>query len=241
MTTEEVQKLVTRLNRTHAPASVRKVVYVLARLFRDAVGTKIVRSPVDGIVLPRIRKSAKETLDRVEVAKLADAMPDEYRAFAYVCGVAGLRIGEALALRWSDVKIDAAVPSIVVRASKTDGGVRAVPLAAVVVDELRDLREWTDPGARALVFPTPRGSAYLPGNFRNRVFYPARDAVGLPSTITPHSLRHSALTSWLEAGATPMLAAAWAGHSDGGALIVRTYGHVRPAHADHVLDALNGA
>lgn len=253
VTAGEIQKLVTKLSRTLSASTVRKVVYVLRRLFDDAiVARKLAVSPCVGIRLPKLAPKVPETLTRKELDKLADALPDEYRAFAYVTGRLGLRIGEALALRWRDVDLDAVRPTVTVRGSivesggilrestpKTRAGIRSVPISADVVEELRDLRDWTAPDARSLVFPAAEGGYYRPGNFRNRVFAPAVERVGL--SITPHALRHAALTAWLENGATPMLAAAWAGHADGGALIVRTYGHVLTAHADQVLDAMNGA
>ena len=239
LSTGDVRKLVTKLTRTHAAATVRKCYYVLCRLCDDAVREKkLAVSPCGDVRLPPVRNAVPETLTRTEIDKLANELPDEYRAFAYVAGRAGLRISEALALRWSDVDLDGKVPMLTVRGTKSDAAIRSVPLQDVVIRELRSLREWTDPAPRSLVFPAARGGRYAPGNFRNRVFYPAMEAIGLAG-ITPHALRHSSITAWLEAGATPMLAAAWAGHADKGALILRRYGHVRPTHAAQVLDAMN--
>ncbi len=44
-------------------------------------------------------------------------------------------------------------------------------------------------------------------------------------------------TWWMEDGSSPMLVARWMGHSarDGGAFVVRRYGHVSPTHGDEVV------
>ena len=56
--------------------------------------------------------------------------------------------------------------------------------------------------------------------------------------MTPHDLRHSAITAWIEHGASVVLASRWAGHSDPG-FTLRRYGHLTPLHADGVLDRLD--
>ena len=49
--------------------------------------------------------------------------------------------------------------------------------------------------------------------------------------LTHHDFRHLFATRCLEAGVDPKTIAAWLGHSDGGVLVLRIYGHVRSDHA----------
>ncbi len=49
--------------------------------------------------------------------------------------------------------------------------------------------------------------------------------------MTHHDLRHLFATCCLESGVDPKTLAEWLGHADGGTLVLRTYGHVRPDHA----------
>ncbi len=49
--------------------------------------------------------------------------------------------------------------------------------------------------------------------------------------LTHHDFRHLFATRCLEVGVDPKTVAEWLGHSDGGVLVLRTYGHVRPDHA----------
>lgn len=64
---------------------------------------------------------------------------------------------------------------------------------------------------------------------------PARDvkaceAVGIPP-LRHHDLRHLFATRCIEAGVDIPTVARWLGHKDGGALAMRTYGHLRNEHS----------
>jgi integrase len=90
--------------------------------------------------LPSVTPS-RTALDRAEhIASLLDAAgaldktARQRRALVATLVFAGLRIGEALALTWADV--DLARSTIVVRASKTDAGVRTVNIVPILRDEL---------------------------------------------------------------------------------------------------------
>ena len=60
--------------------------------------------------------------------------------------------------------------------------------------------------------------------WRNRVFRPALSAVGLPTTIRPYDLRHSAASLWLHEGRSVVEVAQWLGHAP--SMSLDTYGHV---------------
>jgi len=52
-----------------------------------------------------------------------------------------------------------------------------------------------------------------------------------PKRFTPHDCRHFFCSNAIELGFDFMVIAAWLGHSDGGKLVMSTYGHLRPAHS----------
>lgn len=58
----------------------------------------------------------------------------------------------------------------------------------------------------------------------------ACDKVGLPK-LTHHSFRHLFATFCIEAGIDIPTVSRWLGHSDGGALAMRVYGHLREEHS----------
>lgn len=101
---------------------------------------------------------------------------------------AGPRPGEALALRWSDIDLDAQPPRItfsgtIVRLkgkgltrqerTKTDSGHRSTVIPPSVVETLRRVRAKSVPNELDLVFPNRDGGIWDPHNF-NRLWREAR-------------------------------------------------------------------
>jgi integrase len=91
-------------------------------------------------------------LDAVAVKRLS-----QRRALLVTLVFAGLRISEALALRWRDV--DLARGEIVVSTSKTDAGIRRVRILPVLRDELLSLRARLDRRSRRRWSSRPRRAA----------------------------------------------------------------------------------
>src|SRR6185437_14195644 len=90
------------------------------------------------------RPSTKRTkepryLDRSEIDRLLDELGEEFRPIAAVCAFAGLRISEALALRWQDV--DFATGLLRVPGTKTAASKQPVPMTSDLVAELRAHRD----------------------------------------------------------------------------------------------------
>ncbi len=75
----------------------------------------------------------------------------------------------------------------------------------------------------ALVFTTPQGRPFWASSF-HYVWNPVRCAVGRPG-MAFHELRHFCATRLLELALTPADVAVQLGHTDGGALVMSTYGH----------------
>lgn len=70
-----------------------------------------------------------------------------------------------------------------------------------------------------------------PGHLTNmeKTLTKVREAAGFPNFF-PHLLRHAFISYAVMQGVPYMTIAAWVGHSDGGVLIGRCYGHLNPAH-----------
>jgi integrase len=148
-----------------------------------------------------------------------------------VLAYAGLRPGEALALRWGDVGkrtilVERAAALGNVKETKT-GQTRSVRLLAPLAG---DLREWRikcgRPEDDALVFPTSDGRVWTEEHWRNwrqRIFAPAAIAAGLDQ-FRPYDLRHSFVSLLFAEGRTVIEVARQAGHSP--TMALATYGHV---------------
>ena len=94
------------------------------------------------------------------------------------------------------------------------------------------------PGTR-LVFPTAEGKQWTANRFRDRVWVKGvakaiehqttSEGSGAFEGFTFHLLRHTACSLMASAGMDPAVAAERAGHTDGGALFMRTYRHLYEA------------
>jgi integrase len=169
-------------------------------------------------------RASRTAAENVEDRQDAEAV----RVAAY----AGLRLGELLALRWSDVDfvrsvltISRALSAGEERSTKS-GHVRQVPLAdqaAAALERLSRREHFTAPGD--LVFPNAIGRP-LDGSALRRRFKRARDAAGL-RPLRWHDLRHT-FGSLLVAGGVDLVSVKDAlGHSQ--LATTSRYLHARPA------------
>ena len=131
---------------------------------------------------------------------------------------AGLRPGEALALRWGDIREHSVFATKAIslgeeKGTKT-GKERVVPLMKPVV---QDLSEWKlasgRPDDTALVFPAADGGLWKDHDYRNRrrrLFKPSANPVGIAK---PYDLRHSYASLRFAERANPAEIADEMGHS----------------------------
>ena len=147
---------------------------------------------------------------------------------------AGLRISEALALRWRDV--DLANGRLRVADSKTDAGVRWVPVVAALRSELvarKMATKYVD--VDDLVFTTIVGRKLSRDNTRTRILAKAHELADaqllagelapLPERLTQHSLRHTYISLRVALGDDLAAISRDAGHADIN-VTFRIYTHV---------------
>ena len=178
-------------------------------------------NPAQGVDnLPRLPRGDKRFLTHEQVAQLADAAGERARLVILVLAFCGLRFGELAALRVR--RVDLMRRRLEVAESVTEvGGVatfgspkahqsRSVPLPRFVVEELAE--HITGRGPDEFVFPAPGGGVLRLMNWRRRVFDPAARAAGLEG-LTPHELRHTAVSLAIAAGASPKDVQRMVGHA----------------------------
>lgn len=246
----EVQEWVAELSTKLAPASVHKVHQILAKTLRAAVDAGyLVRNPCDRVVLPRIEKPEPRVLSPFEVGGLAGAIDQRYEALVVTAAHTGLRIGELLALRLDRVdlerrRVDVQETLVEVKGKlitnppKTKQGRRVVPLTRAATRHLErhfDTQRVRQPDD--FVFTSPEGHPIRLSLFRRRFWTPAVNAAGL-SPLRIHDLRHTAISLWIAAGASPTEIARRAGHTSVVTVLDR-YGHLLPGLDDRVTDALD--
>jgi integrase len=244
-----------RPERPLSPASINKTVTRLGQILEVAVERELIeRNPVR--VNPRNRKvkttrPGRTYLDRAEqIEALLDAagkMDREAksngrlarRALLSALTFAGLRISEALKLRWREV--DLAGGRLRVRESKTSAGVRYVDLLPVLHDELTTLKANRTPESGALVFPSAVGTAQDRNRTRNRILNPAIEhaneqliaegSAPLPDGLTQHGLRRTFCSLLVALGRDPAYVMRQMGHTDP-TVTLGIYAHVMQAREE---------
>ncbi len=177
------------------------------------------------------RKTEPRYLSPEELDLLLARMGDTFRPVAATCAYAGLRLSEALGLRWRDVDLKAGTLTVTAQLGpdgtrvplKTAASAATVPLLPRLAAELREHRsrvagfDLARVHSEALVFTTSRGR---PHGRRNvlRAVYAAGDTAGLNGEgrerVGVHDLRHSFVAVALAAGLTLPEAAALARHAN---------------------------
>ena len=162
-----------------------------------------------------------------QVVQLADAMPTQkYRVMALVAATCGLRFGELTELRRKDVqltdeddvwiRVERAVSrvkgGVVVGPPKSEAGVREVVLPDGVRDEFVAHLDQMPTSPETLLFPGSRSGRHMMPSTLYRVFYPAREQIGLPA-LRWHDLRHFAATTASSSGASLADVQKYLGHS----------------------------
>lgn len=132
----------------------------------------------------------------------------------------GVRIEEGRSLQWRHVNFEK--NELTVPGTKSETSDRIIPLFPSLAQLLKEVR-----AARIQVNPADHilevGSGF-------NLLAAACAAVGVPK-LTHHDLRHLFATRCIESGIDIPTVSRWLGHADGGALAMRTYGHLRQEHS----------
>lgn len=148
-----------------------------------------------------------------------------------VLAYAGLRPGEALALRWRDVGDDRILVSRAVslgevRTTKT-GRSRSVPVMKPLAEDLRRWKLASGGRDDDLVFPGRDGAPWDENAYRRFIrgrLRPACESAGIEADRPAYVLRHAAASLKLASGLSVVETADHMGHSP--QMLLRTYSHV---------------
>ncbi|MEW6524382.1 MAG: tyrosine-type recombinase/integrase [Bacillota bacterium] len=222
----EVQALCAKMGEQGpAPRTVRYVYSVLRSALEQAVRWRmLLQNPARHVDLPRQQRREMRALSADEALRFLEAAEGtRYGVLFELLLATGLRPGEALALRWTDIDLEAG--RLHVRRSltrteefeepKTANARRSLPLPASTVQALRRHQRqqaeerlaaggaWQDLG---LVFPTETGgpvTAYR--SLVRHYFQPLLKKAGLPRTVRLHDP-----SSWRRARTRRLCRSGWA-------------------------------
>jgi integrase len=215
-----------------SPTRYNNTVSVLRHVLNVGVESGVVYSNAAAVVkraAVRGKEIALPTIDKFNamIAEMrAGHSRDSINCADLAAGLAftGWRIGEAREIAWRDVDFDAG--EIVVRGDAKTGTksweLRRVPLipdARALFQRMRNERSGEP--LEAKVFRVGECQKALDR---------AAKRVGA-DRITHHDLRHLFATRCIESGVDVPTVSRWLGHKDGGALAMKTYGHLRREHS----------
>ena len=248
-----IQSLYRRLQDEGKHATARYVHATLHRALGQALRWGMVaRNPAALVTPPRAKKSEVFALTSEEVEKLFQAAresEDRLEALYILAVHTGMRQGELLGLRWTDIDLGSAEPSLrvarqlqrardggglVFASTKTKKG-RHVSLGPTVVAALR--RHWSRQAQeklavgplyedQGLVFASLSGTPLEASNLVRRSFKPLLRRAGLPD-IRFHDLRHTCATLLFGQGHHPKDVQLLLGHANV-SMTLDTYSHAIP-------------
>ncbi len=251
-------------------SEIKKTRAALSVMFATALEDGVVPSnPVLGVRIPLPSEGEApaddkpKALTRAELGVLLAALPSESRLFVTFLAHTGLRISEAVGLRWEHLDLDEH-PEVRVREQlykgkrkrlKSQDGKRDVPLSPGMARQLLALRIDKYRGPESPVFASRAGTPLRPENVYRRALAPAAIGAGFKvevevngkrktrSAVSFHTFRHTCASLLFEAGRNVKQVQAWLGHADPG-FTLKTYIHLMDSgvgSADFLDQAVEGA
>jgi len=167
------------------------------------------RNPVEIVKIKNVTRRTKEAvvLSPDQFREVVRRLPAYVNMIAITMSCLGLRVSEALGLKWEDFDWQHATVTIrrsayrgAIDETKTTSSKAKLPLAPLLAELLL---AWKTQSSSEWLFANPAtGMPYMSPSLQQRWVRPAGDAIGLEG-LGFHSLRHS-YRSWLDAtGAAP--------------------------------------
>ena len=217
-----------------APKTVRNIHQMIGSAYNLAIEQKLVtRNPADGCALPKVERKEMQTLPVEQLTSfLREAKDSGVFALYYIDLTTGLRRGELLGLKWSDIDLEKGDLRVQRQIGRIDGKIiemplktknayRTLPLSADAISVLMQQRRKT--GNSEWVFPSPTGGPMSPDSVLHMLQRVLKRA-GLPR-IRFHDLRHTFATMALQNGVDVKTVSSMLGHYSAG-FTLDTYAHV---------------
>jgi len=246
VTRDHVQSLINQLynKKSLSYSTVKKVYVALNSCFKHAmIADVVLKNPCLGVVLPsqseRTRQVTSLSAEEVEILKREISKTTSTGSPVYLYGQAyllilntGLRMGEALSLRWEDVDFENRLITVnknsvmakkrdddgntvggyefkTQNSTKTSSGMRTIPINRSAEDALLKLKKSSD---SPFVIANKNGKQVLPANFE-RSFRSILENAGIKSDCTIHTLRHTFASLLFAKGVDVKIVSRLLGHS----------------------------
>ena len=238
---KQVNKWANKANRQSKNAfdSYHKLVGLNKRILKYGVSLQLLEhNPATDVIVPR-KKQEKKTeikfLDKQELKQFLNYLDtldqskykNLFNIVLYKTLLAtGLRIGEAMALEWSDIDLDNGVIDvnktlnnrIEINSPKSMASYRQISIDKATILMLKQyknrqqVKAWELKKKKKIVFSNFTGKYFDPNNIRNQLYKHFKNA-GVPN-VRFHGLRHTHATLMLNAGMSPKDLQHRLGHSN---------------------------
>lgn len=241
-----------------SPRMVLMIHAVLHRSLGQALKQGVIlRNPAQAVNRPKFRRKEMRTLSDIQARSfLSYADGDRFKYLYWLAIATGLRQGELLGLKWSDLDWNNRMLRVQRQVQRQPGGLkftepksaagrRVIVLGVATLEIMRKQQELQDLERKVagdawkendLIFPSPIGTPMDGSNLYHR-FKELLKVAGLPD-IRFHDLRHTAATLMLQQGVNPKIVQERLGHSDI-SLTLNTYSHVLPAMQEEAAEKLD--
>lgn len=220
-----------------SPLTVQHVHRLLRKALHQAVRWEILdRNPADGADSPRVPRKEMHALDREGLTRLLSLLRgNKLYLPVLLAATTGMRRGEIMALRWSDIDLDGRVLRVARSLQQTSAGLefkepksvrgrRNIQLAQATVDALKAHRMAHDTGDSGLVVCRPDGTPWPPDQLSAEFHIFARRN---GFAIRFHDLRHTHASNLLRDGVPVNVVSQRLGHAEP-AITLNVYSHVLP-------------
>ena len=257
ISSDDIQNYLNTL-KDYSNSTIKKIKEQFSQTFKEAINKGyITRNPMFGVIRPRSNQERKKVraLTIEEQQKLTNYLmsvpiSDEPYKVAYLIEMyLGLRIGEVLALKSTDINLHKNLISvnktlttdknhkvIMGNTTKTYAGIREVPIPSFIRNEIIKQMRLAENNRDKQLFLTPNGEYIRPTN-ANRKLNELLSKMDI-TDITSHSLRHTYGTRCVEAGMRAVALQRLMGHTDV-SITLNTYTSVFNKYKETELEKVN--
>lgn len=255
--TNEIQSYLNTL-KDYSNSTIKKIKEQFSQAFREAQNKGyIIRNPMNDIVRPKSNKVNKtvRALEIEEQQKFTNYLmsvpvtAEPYKIAYLIEMYLGLRIGEALALRSTDINLqknlitvnktlssDKNSKVIMKYLPKTYGGIREVPIPSFIRSEIITQMRIAEFNKDKQLFVDTNGEYAKPNNVNRRLKNTLK-VMGIQN-VTSHSLRHTYGTRCIEAGMRAVALQRLMGHTDV-SITLNTYTSIFNKYKEAELEKVN--
>jgi integrase len=233
------------------PDNARTCKAFLNQALQDAVRYELIeRNPATAARVPKKEATQRITPDWVlspsDVLRIAEAVPEHYKAMVLFAAYSGLRFGEIAGLRPDDISLEARTCRVERQwcdltkrlvPPKTQAAYRTAVFSSRIVEAITlHLEQYATEG---IAFPTETGRRLDNSNFNRRIWRPTVKAVGLEGRVF-HDLRDVSASLLIRGGVNLAMVSRLLGHSNSTVTLQRYAGFFAEdlSKAQAVLDEL---